>query len=81
MTEQRDGAAAAAGGAGTAAASGEAAAIDAKTFWRTLGMRPVGVAAITSQGPDGPAGFLALSVTHVTADPPSLQKARLVSPG
>jgi flavin reductase (DIM6/NTAB) family NADH-FMN oxidoreductase RutF len=48
------------------------ASIDAKTFWRMLGMRAVGVAIVTAQGEDGPAGFLALSVTHVTADPPSM---------
>jgi flavin reductase (DIM6/NTAB) family NADH-FMN oxidoreductase RutF len=46
--------------------------IDAKTFWRALGMRAVGVAVVTAQGADGPAGFLALSATHVTADPPSM---------
>lgn len=47
-------------------------AIDAKTFWRALGMRAVGVTIVTTQGEDGPAGFLALSATHVTADPPSM---------
>jgi flavin reductase (DIM6/NTAB) family NADH-FMN oxidoreductase RutF len=46
--------------------------IDAKTFWRMLGMRAVGVTIVTAQGEDGPAGFLALSATHVTADPPSM---------
>jgi flavin reductase (DIM6/NTAB) family NADH-FMN oxidoreductase RutF len=46
--------------------------IDARTFWRMLGMRAVGVTVITAQGEDGPAGFLALSATHVTADPPSM---------
>lgn len=46
--------------------------IDIKTFWRMLGMRAVGVAIVTAQGEEGPAGFLALSVTHVTADPPSM---------
>lgn len=46
--------------------------IDAKTFWRMLGMRAVGVTVVTAQGEDGPAGFLALSATHVTADPPSM---------
>lgn len=37
-----------------------------------LGMRAVGVTVVTAQGDDGPAGFLALSATHVTADPPSM---------
>lgn len=46
--------------------------IDAKAFWRALGMRAVGVTIVTAQGDDGPAGFLALSATHVTADPPSM---------
>lgn len=46
--------------------------IDAKTFWRMLGMRAVGVSIVTAQGDDGPSGFLALSATHVTADPPSM---------
>jgi len=47
-------------------------AIDAKSFWRALGMRAVGVTIVTAQGDEGPAGFLALSATHVTADPPSM---------
>jgi len=46
--------------------------IDAKTFWRTLGARATGVVVATARGPDGPAGFLALSATHVTADPPTM---------
>jgi flavin reductase (DIM6/NTAB) family NADH-FMN oxidoreductase RutF len=46
--------------------------IDAKTFWRALGARATGVVIATARGPDGPAGFLALSATHVTADPPTM---------
>jgi flavin reductase (DIM6/NTAB) family NADH-FMN oxidoreductase RutF len=46
--------------------------IDAKTFWRALGARATGVVVATAQGADGPAGFLALSATHVTADPPTM---------
>src|SRR5262249_42581545 len=46
--------------------------IDAKTFWRALGGRATGVVVATARGPDGPAGFLALSATHVTADPPTM---------
>ena len=46
--------------------------IDAKTFWRALGARATGVVVATARGPDGPAGFLALSATHVTADPPTM---------
>lgn len=46
--------------------------IDAKTFWRALAARATGVVVATARGPDGPAGFLALSATHVTADPPTM---------
>ena len=46
--------------------------IDAKTFWRALGARATGVVVATARGSDGPAGFLALSATHVTADPPTM---------
>ena len=51
---------------------GETRAIDAKTFWRALGARATGVVVATARGPEGPAGFLALSATHVTADPPTM---------
>jgi flavin reductase (DIM6/NTAB) family NADH-FMN oxidoreductase RutF len=46
--------------------------IDAKSFWRTLGERAVGATVVTVDGADGPAGFLGLSATHVTADPPTM---------
>ena len=46
--------------------------IEAKTFWQVLAQRPIGVSIVTAQGSDGPAGFLALSASHVTADPPSM---------
>ena len=46
--------------------------IDAKTFWRALAARATGVVVATAQGADGPAGFLALSATHVTADPATM---------
>lgn len=46
--------------------------IDAKTFWRILGARAIGVAVVTAEGSSGPAGFLALSATHLTADPPTM---------
>jgi flavin reductase (DIM6/NTAB) family NADH-FMN oxidoreductase RutF len=51
---------------------GETKQIDAKTFWRALAARATGVVVATAQGADGPAGFLALSATHVTADPPTM---------
>lgn len=47
-------------------------AIDPKTFWRALGARASAVAVVTAQGADGPSGFLALSATHLSADPPML---------
>jgi flavin reductase (DIM6/NTAB) family NADH-FMN oxidoreductase RutF len=46
--------------------------IDVKAFWRALGARASAVAVVTAQGPEGPSGFLALSATHLTADPPML---------
>ncbi|WP_422003390.1 flavin reductase family protein [Reyranella sp.] len=46
--------------------------IDAKTFWKALGCRAIGVAVVTAQGTEGPAGFLALSATHLTASPPTM---------
>lgn len=50
----------------------ETPVVDVKTFWRTLGERAIGVTIVTAAGADGPAGFLGLSATHVTADPPTL---------
>jgi flavin reductase (DIM6/NTAB) family NADH-FMN oxidoreductase RutF len=47
-------------------------AIDAKTFWRALGQRAVGSTIVTARSAQGPAGFLGLSATHVSADPPLL---------
>jgi flavin reductase (DIM6/NTAB) family NADH-FMN oxidoreductase RutF len=46
--------------------------IDAKTFWKALGCRAIGVAIVTAKGSNGPAGFLALSATHLTASPPMM---------
>ncbi len=53
----------------------ETAAIDAKTFWRALGTRALGATVVTAHGADGPAGFLGLSATHLTADPPTMMVA------
>ncbi|MEO3388714.1 flavin reductase family protein [Mesorhizobium sp. CAU 1741] len=47
-------------------------AIDPKTFWKAMGARPLGVPVVAARGSDGPAGLLALSVSHVTASPPSM---------
>lgn len=46
--------------------------IDPKLFWPALGSRAVGAAVVAARGSSGPAGFLALSVTHLTANPPTL---------
>ena len=46
--------------------------IDIKTFWRTLSERVTGVTIVTARDEYGPAGLLALSTAHVTADPPTI---------
>lgn len=46
--------------------------VDPKKFWRALGERPVGVTLVTARGAAGPAGFLGLSATHVSGNPPSM---------
>lgn len=50
----------------------DAVPIDSKTFWRAIGCRAVGAAVVTARDAEGPAGFLALSATHLSADPPRL---------
>src|SRR4029453_11545740 len=52
--------------------SGMDSEIDAKTFWKAIGCRAIGVALVTAKGADGPAGFLALSATHLSASPPMM---------
>jgi flavin reductase (DIM6/NTAB) family NADH-FMN oxidoreductase RutF len=49
--------------------------IDAGSFWKALGARSVGVAVVASRDASGPAGLLALSVTHLCASPPILMVA------
>ena len=44
--------------------------IDAKLFWRALGQRAIGSTIVTARSEQGPAGFLGLSASHVSADPP-----------
>ncbi|NTI78574.1 flavin reductase family protein [Rhizobium rhizogenes] len=46
--------------------------IDPRTFWGAIGCRAAGVAIVTVEGSEGPAGFLALSATHLTASPPTV---------
>lgn len=48
----------------------QATEIDPRTFWRAIGNRAVGVSVVTAAGTDGPAGFLGLSASHLTASPP-----------
>ena len=44
--------------------------IDAKAFWRALGQRAIGSTIVTARSAEGPAGFLGLSASHISADPP-----------
>lgn len=46
--------------------------IDARTFWQTLGERPIGATIVTADSDAGPVGFLGLSASHVSADPPTM---------
>ena len=43
---------------------------DIGSFWRAVGLRPVGASVVTASDDAGPRGFLALSATHLCADPP-----------
>jgi flavin reductase (DIM6/NTAB) family NADH-FMN oxidoreductase RutF len=44
-------------------------------FWRAIGVRAIGGAVVTAADASGPAGFLALSATHLCAAPPMLMVA------
>lgn len=46
--------------------------MDVRAFWQAIGCRAVGAAVVTARDASGPAGFLALSATHLSADPPRL---------
>jgi len=46
--------------------------IDPRVFWGAIGCRAVGAAIVTVAGEDGPSGFLALSASHLTANPPTV---------
>ena len=41
-------------------------------FWRTLGERAIGATLVTTDSATGPNGFLGLSASHVTANPPTM---------
>jgi flavin reductase (DIM6/NTAB) family NADH-FMN oxidoreductase RutF len=45
-------------------------AVDVKAFWAAIGSRPIGSTVVTARDDNGPAGFLGLSATHLSADPP-----------
>ncbi|WP_342364118.1 flavin reductase family protein [Terrarubrum flagellatum] len=44
--------------------------IDVRSFWSIIGQRATGVTVVTAKGPEGPAGFLGFSASHVSASPP-----------
>ncbi len=48
------------------------ASLDARGFWKLIGHRATAVTVVTAAGEGGPAGFLALSATHLTASPPTM---------
>jgi flavin reductase (DIM6/NTAB) family NADH-FMN oxidoreductase RutF len=47
-------------------------ALDARGFWKLIGQRATAATVVTAAGPSGPAGFLALSSTHLTSSPPTM---------
>nr|WP_314256864.1 flavin reductase family protein [uncultured Devosia sp.] len=47
-------------------------AIDPKLFWKAMGVRAAGVSIVAAEHGVGPRGFLALSPTHLCADPPTM---------
>src|SRR5260370_9016134 len=54
--------------------------IDAKTFWKAIGCRAIGVAIVTATGAEGPPGFLALSATHLRPRPPMMLASIALAP-
>lgn len=48
------------------------AKLSAGEFWKLIGARPVAVPVVAARGEGGPAGLLALSATHVSAEPPMM---------
>jgi flavin reductase (DIM6/NTAB) family NADH-FMN oxidoreductase RutF len=44
-------------------------------YWKLLAARPVSVPVVAAEDERGPAGFLALSVSHVSANPPAMSVA------
>lgn len=52
--------------------SGETPEIGFGEFWNAIGVRAIGAAVVTARDNNGPAGFLGLSATHLSASPPIL---------
>jgi len=50
-------------------------AIGIGKFWHLIGCRPVSAAVVAAQGRAGRAGFLGLSASHLSADPPIMTVA------
>lgn len=50
--------------------TGEPKEIGVGEFWRAIGCRAIGAAVVAARGAGGPAGFLALSTSHLCASPP-----------
>jgi flavin reductase (DIM6/NTAB) family NADH-FMN oxidoreductase RutF len=46
--------------------------IEIGAFWGAIGSRAIGATIVAARGGEGPAGFLGLSATHVTASPPTM---------
>lgn len=46
--------------------------IDVRSFWQAVGLRAVGMSIVTAEAGEGPRGLLALSATHLCADPPTM---------
>lgn len=46
--------------------------LDVRGFWKLIGQRATAATVVTATGASGPAGFLALSSTHLTASPPTM---------
>jgi flavin reductase (DIM6/NTAB) family NADH-FMN oxidoreductase RutF len=44
--------------------------IDQKEFWQSVGRRATGSTIVAARSEEGPAGFLGLSATHLSASPP-----------
>ncbi|WP_048710755.1 flavin reductase family protein [Microvirga massiliensis] len=44
--------------------------VSVKQFWSWMGQRAISATVVAVDGRNGPAGFLGLSATHVSADPP-----------